>query len=194
MWFEQESGVRVKSKWNDKGRERSMAEIGGAAAFILWRIAQQGLLNLENEGFQTDTRAQRLDVMSEFVAFLVHLADRLKAGELELDERTEFITSLARHLADNMQENRTEAEGKGDYRKALISLLNERAADYAEFTMPDGEPGYAMRRYFGDNVRAVMGEKDNQWITDQVMDVEVPEALPPLKKALRELFAAEQQA
>jgi hypothetical protein len=192
--FEQESGVRVKSKWNDKGRERSMAEIGGAAAFILWRIAQQGLLNLENEGFQTDTRSQRLDVMSEFVAFLVHLADRLKAGQLELDERTEFITSLARHLADNMQENRTEAQGKGDYRKALINLLNQRAADYAEFSMPDGEPGYAMRRYFGENVRAVMGEKDNQWITDQVMDVEVPDALPPLKKALRELFSVEQQA
>jgi len=192
--FVQESGVRVKSKWNVKGRERSMAEIGSAAAFILWRIAQQGLLNLENEGFQTDTRAQRLDVMSEFVAFLVHLADRLKAGELELEERTEFITSLARHLADNMQENRTEAQGKGDYRKALINLLNERAADYAEFSMADGEPGYAMRRYFGENVRAVMGEKDNQWITDQVMDVEVPEALPPLKKALRELFAVEQQA
>jgi hypothetical protein len=171
-----------------------MAEIGGAAAFILWRIAQQGLLNLENEGFQTDTRSQRLDVMSEFVAFLVHLADRLKAGQLELDERTEFITSLARHLADNMQENRTEAQGRGDYRKALINLLNERAADYAEFSMPDGEPGYAMRRYFGENVRAVMGEKDNQWITDQVMDVEVPEALPPLKKALRELFSVEQQA
>jgi hypothetical protein len=132
--------------------------------------------------------------MSEFVAFLVHLADRLKAGELELDERTEFITSLARHLADNMQENRTEAQGKGDYRKALISLLNERAADYAEFTMPDGEPGYAMRRYFGENVRAVMGEKDNQWITDQVMDIEVPEALPPLKKALRELFTVEERA
>jgi len=186
--------VRVKSKWNEKGRERSMAEIGGAAAFILWRIAQQGLLNLENEGFQTDTRTQRLDVMSEFLAFLVHLADRLKAGELELEERTEFITSLARHLADNMQENRTEAQGKGGYRKALIALLNERAADYAEFSMSDGEPGYAMRRYFGENVRAVMGEKDNQWITDQVMDVEVPEALPPLKKALRELFAVEQQA
>ena len=192
--FEQESDVRVKSKWNEKGRERSMAEIGGAAAFILWRIAQQGLLNLENEGFQTDTRSQRLDVMSEFVAFLVHLADRLKAGQLELDERTEFITSLARHLADNMQENRTEAQGKGDYRKALINLLNERAADYAEFSMPDGEPGYAMRRYFGENVRAVMGEKDNQWITDQVMEVEVPEALPPLRKALRELFSIEQQA
>jgi hypothetical protein len=190
--FEQEPGVRVKSKWSDKRRERSMAEVGGAAAFILWRIGQQGLLNLENEGFQTDTQSQRLDVMGEFVAFLVHLADRLKAGQLELDERTEFITSLARHLADNMQENRTEAQGRDDYRKALINLLNERAADYAEFSMPDGEPGYAMRRYFGENVRAVMGEKDNQWITDQVMEVEVPEALPPLRKALRELFSVEQ--
>jgi hypothetical protein len=54
--------------------------------------------------------------------------------------------------------------------------------------MPDGEPGYAMKRYFGECVSAVMGEKDNQWITDQVMEIEVREALPPLNKALKELF------
>ena len=40
--------VRVKSKWSNKGRERTLDETGGAVAFILWRIAQQGLLNLEN--------------------------------------------------------------------------------------------------------------------------------------------------
>lgn len=182
--------MRVKSRWNKKDRQHSLTEIGSAAAFILWRIAQQGVLNLENEGFQTDTNAQRLDVMAEFVAFLVHLADRLKAGELQQDERQAFITALARHLADRMQENRTDAQGKGDYRQPLIELLNARAADYAEFTMIDNEPGYAMRRYFGECVTAVMGEKDNQWITDQVMDVEVPETLPPLNKALRDLFTA----
>ncbi len=184
--------MRVKSKWSDKGRERSLTEIGGAAAFILWRIAQQGTLNLENEGFQTDTNAQRLDVMTEFLAFLVHLVDRMKAEQLELEERQEFIGSLARHLADQVQSNRTDAQGKGEYRQALIDLLNERAADYAEFSMTNAQPGYAFRRYFGENVRAVMGEKDNQWITDQVMDVEVPEALKPLNKALRELFARPQ--
>lgn len=184
--------MRVKSKWSDKQRARSMAENGGAAAFIIWRIAQHGLLNLENEGFQTDTQAQRLDVIAEFVAFLVHLADRLKAGELDLEQRREFITSLARHLADTMQENRTDAEGKGDYRAALIDLLNARAADYAGFSMNDAEPGYAMRRYFGDRVQAVMGEKDRQWVTGQVIDIEVPELLPPLNKALRDLFAVEQ--
>ena len=62
--------VRVKSKWSNKGRERTLDETGGAVAFILWRIAQQGLLNLENEGFQTDTRSQRMDVIAEFLAFL----------------------------------------------------------------------------------------------------------------------------
>ncbi len=184
--------MRVKSKWSDKGRQRSLDEIGGAAAFILWRIAQQGTLNLENEGFQTDSNAQRLDVIAEFLAFLVHLADRLKADELGQQERQEFITSLARHLADQMQINRADLQGKGDYRGELIGLLNERGADYAEFSMPDGEPGYAMKRYFGEHVREVMGEKDNQWITDYVMDAEVPEAMKPLHKALRELFARQQ--
>jgi hypothetical protein len=181
--------VRVKSKWSNKGRERTLDEIGGAAAFILWRIAQQGLLNLENEGFQTNTRSQRMDVIAEFLAFLVHLTDRNKSEALEAKERQEFITSLAVHLADTMQENRTDAEGKGDYRRPLITLFNERGANYAECPMPDGEPGYAMKRYFGECVTAVMGEKDNKWITDQVMDAEVPEILKPLNKALKELFA-----
>jgi hypothetical protein len=184
----QEQVVRVKSKWN-ADREHSLHEIGSAAAFIFWRIAQQGVLNLENEGFQTDTNAQRLDVMAEFLAFLVHLADRLKAEQLDQQERQAFITSLALHLADRMQENRTDIQGKGTYRQPLIDLLNARAADYAEFTMVDNEPGYAFKRYFGEQVRAVMGAKDNQWITDQVIDIEVPETLPPLNKALRDLFA-----
>lgn len=186
--FAQGIAVRVKSKWNLKDRERTLTEIGGAAAFILWRIGQRGVLNLENEGFQTDTNAQRLDVLAEFLAFLVHLTDRKTSEKLDAEGRQEFITSLAKHLADTMQENRTDAEGKGEYRQALIDLLNRRTADYAEFIMVDDEPGYAFKRYFGESVRAVMGEKDNKWITDQVMDVEVPETYRPLNKALKELF------
>ena len=119
----------------------------------------------------------------------MHLADRMKAEALDANERREFITSLAQHLASQVQENRTDAQGKGDYRKPFIELLNARAADYAECPMPDGEPGYAMKRYFADSVRAVIGEKDNKWVTDQVMEIEVPETLIPLKKALSELFA-----
>jgi len=184
----QELNVRVKSKWNLSDRERSLSETGGALAFILWRIAQQGTLNLENEGFQTDTNAQRLDIITEFLAFLLHLVDRMTAGRFTLAQRQEFISSTARSLADTMQENRTDAQGKGEYRQPLIDRLNERAGDYAGFAFSDNEPGFAFRRYFGENVRAVMGERDNKWITDQVMDIEVPEALKPLKKALSDLL------
>lgn len=180
--------MRIKSKWSLKDRERTLAETGGAMAFILWRIGQQGVLNLENEGFQTDTNSQRLDIMGEFMGFLVHVVDRMMANRLEQDERQEFISSLALHLANSMQDNRTDAEGKGEYRQPLIDLLNERAADYSEFSFSDNEPGYAFRRCFGDCVRSVMGEKDNKWITDQVMDIEIPEALKPLNKAIRDLF------
>jgi hypothetical protein len=48
--------VRIRSQWNDKKRRRSVEETAGALAFIEWRIAGQTLLNLENEGFQTDTQ------------------------------------------------------------------------------------------------------------------------------------------
>ena len=150
---------------------------------------QQGILNLENEGFQTDTHAQRVDIMEEFLAFLVHIVDRMTADDLSAGERQIFITALARHLADRVQENRSDIQGSGEYRQPLIELLNRRAADYAGFSFVDGEPGYAFRRYFGEQVRAVMGEKDNQWITDQVMDIEVPEAMKPLRKAVRDLFS-----
>lgn len=181
--------MRIKSKWNLKDRERSLGETGGALAFILWRIAQQGLLNLENEGFQTDSNAQRLDVIAEFLAFLVHIVDRMTADTLQQDERQQFITSLARSLANTMQENRTDIQGKGDYRSPLIHLLNARAADYAAFSFADDGPGFALRRCFGETVRSVMGDRDNKWITDQVMDIEAPAAMTPLKKAMKDLFA-----
>ena len=77
--------MRIKSKWSLKDRERTLAETGGAMAFILWRIGQQGVLNLENEGFQTDTNSQRLDIMGEFMGFLVHVVDRMMANRLEQD-------------------------------------------------------------------------------------------------------------
>ena len=181
--------MRIKTKWNQKDRERSLSETASAVAFILWRIGQQGILNLENEGFQTDTHAQRVDIMEEFLAFLVHIVDRMTADDLSAEERQIFITALAKHLADRVQENRADIQGRGEYRQPLIELLNRRAADYAEFSFVDGEPGYAFRRYFGEQVRAVMGEKDNQWITDQVMDVEIPEAMKPLRKAVGDLFS-----
>jgi hypothetical protein len=61
-------------------------------------------------------------------------------------------------------------------------------AAYAEFRFDDGEPGYAFKRYLGECVTNSMGPKDRKWISDQVMEIEIPEMLKTLKKGLKDLF------
>lgn len=182
--------MRVKSRWNDKGKERTPEDIAGALAFIAWRIAGNAVLNLENEDYQTDTQAQRLDIMAELLAFLVHLVDRLAYGKIDEADRQRYIGALGLRLAETMQDNRVDAQGAGEYRAAFVDLLNRRMDDYAELPFADGGPGFGMRRYLGDRVAQAMGPRHNKWITQQVMDIEVPEALETLHKALRNLLPA----
>lgn len=186
--------MRVKSHWNVKGKQRSLEEVAGALAFIEWRIAGNSVLSLENEGFETTTNSQRLDVFQELTAFLIHVTDRLVHDSMKADERQKFIIGLALKMADFYHDNRVDAEGRGtDFRQPYIDVLNARLADYAEFSFEAGEPGYAFRRYLGEAVTRVMGQKDSKWITDQVMEIEVPKMLKPLKKGLRDLFSTEER-
>jgi len=181
--------VRIRSHWNKKGKARTIEETAGALAFIEWRIAAQTLLNLENEGFQTDTQRQRLDVLQELSAFLIHVTDRLVHGDLDEDQRQQFIVALAVKMADTYHDNRVDAEGRGqDFRPGFIDILNQRLANYAECSFNDGKPGYEFKRYLGECVTNTMGDRDRKWISDQVMDIEVPEMLKTLKKGLKDLF------
>jgi len=181
--------VRIRSRWKDKGKARSLEDNAGALAFIEWRIAGATLLNLENEGFQTDTQSQRLDVLEELCAFLIHVTDRLVHGQMSDEERQRFIVALALKTADNYHDNRVDAEGRGkDFRQPFIDTLNRRMAEYAEFRFENAEPGYAFKRYLGECVTDSMGPRDRKWISDQVMEIEVPAMLKTLKKALRDLF------
>jgi len=181
--------VRIRSRWKNKGRVRTLEENAGALAFIEWRIAGQTLLNLENEGFQTDTQLQRLDVLQELCAFLIHVTDRLVHGDLDETQRQTFIVQLALKMADTYHDNRVDVEGRGqDFRPGFIDALNRRLADYAECSFEEGEPGYQFKRYLGECVTGVMGDRDRKWISDQVMEIEIPEMLKTLKKGLKDLF------
>jgi hypothetical protein len=181
--------VRIRSRWNVRGKARSLEENAGALAFIEWRIASAALLNLENEGFQTDTQLQRLDVLEELCAFLIHVTDRLVHGQMSDEERQRFIVALALKTADTYHDNRVDAEGRGkDFRQPFIDKLNQRLAEYAEFRFENAEPGYAFKRYLGECVTNSMGPRDRKWISDQVMEIEVPDMLRTLKKGLKDLF------
>jgi hypothetical protein len=181
--------LRVKNKWQDKNRERSIEDTAGVIAFNLWKIASANVLNLENEGFQTDTQSQRIDVIEELVAFYVSLVDRLAADrEYDEDRRRRLIVAMAMSLAKTVKDNRVDFDGEGDHSRAFVELLNERMSEYAGFAYSDGEPGFQLRRRVGEHVQAVMGEKDNKWVPDQVMDIEIPDALKVFKRVVRGLI------
>lgn len=185
--------IRVKSKWNKKDRERSAEDIGSALGFNIWRIAGANVLHLENEGFQTDTYNQRLDVVAELVAFLVHVVDRMTVDkEYSDDDRRDLITALALNLAKTMHDNRRDVnEGddrEKDHKAAFIDLLNQRMAEYAEFSFDNGQPGFQLKRRVGDYVMQKMGEKDRKWVQDQVLEIEIPDALKTFSRVAKNLL------
>lgn len=182
--------MRMRTKWHNKEREVSVEEKANTMAFISWRIAAGMVLNLENENYQTDTQQQRLEVIKEALAFLVSVTDRLVAGQMEQEERQDFIVKFATKLAKTFQENCEDLiERDVDYKKPFIDVLNQRLEAYAVSSWDEEKemPGFKYMRDFGDFVSAVMGERDRKWITDQVLAIEVPEMMENLKKAKYEM-------
>ena len=190
--------ARLKGGWNQRGRDRSLPEIGSAISFNIWQIAGQGVLDLENEGFQTDTQSQRLDVLTEYAAYLLQLVDRMVFDQFNEEQRNQLISSAGLHLASIVQDNRLETDGEGDHRGRFLAILNERIGDYSacQFSRAEG-PSFVFLRLLGDHVSAQMGERDNRWITGYVIDIAgeklfkslrrvLPGLLDPAKRALEE--------
>ncbi|BAZ94311.1 uncharacterized protein FOKN1_1931 [Thiohalobacter thiocyanaticus] len=180
--------MRIKTRWNNQDKQRTIEETASALSFTLWRMCMQSLLNLENEGFQTDTQMQRLTVIEEYLAFLLHAVDRIVYNKMDEEERAIFINALAKKLADYVQDNGRDLGGAGDYRAPFIELLNDRMDGYAEFGFFDFEPSFQMSRYFGDAVTRVLGEHQRKWVTTQVIDIEVPFFMKTMKRAITSLL------
>lgn len=183
--------MRVKTRWNNKSKPHSIQDIASAMGFNTWRIACNGVLNLENEGFQTDTQRQRLDIIAEFLVFLIHTVDRLAYDKFNEDQRSALVTALALNLVNTWVDNARDIEGPAeeDRRADFIARLNEGMAEYAEMPFTEEGPGFAYLRLLGDRVAAVMGPKDNRWIMDQMMAIEAPDAIQTLRRVMRDLTA-----
>lgn len=183
--------ARLKTKWQQKGRQRGIGDLASVMSVNIWRIASEALLNLENEGFETVSHSQRLDIIGEFVVFLLHMVDRLLYERYDDEQRREFLTTLALHLSELVQDNRVDANGPGDYREPFIAFLNARMDDYSGCSYsPQEGPGFTLRRLVGEYVRDRFGPKDRKWIPDYVIDVEVPKAMAALTQALDGVLGA----
>ncbi len=183
--------LRVKTKWH-KSENKSLEDIASVLAFTTWKVGVQAVDHLGDEDFTFESTQDRFAVLGEVLIFLVQIVDRWIHEEWKDDaERGQLVTALVMRLASTWHENQNDWVVAGEYREPFIVLFNERAQEYAEFSCSQQEgPGYPFRRYLGAKVLAVMGEKSiNRWVIDQVMDIEVPEALKTLQRGFRGLFA-----
>ncbi|HUG79846.1 MAG TPA: hypothetical protein VML57_20370 [Burkholderiales bacterium] len=179
----------VKTRWRKKG-ERTLAERAGVIGANVWKISLEIFKHMEKEGFRFGSDRLVTDVMAEFIAFLVQLADRAVYGRLGETDRAALIGELVRHLAATMENNQQDLFGPGEYRKPFIDLLNARFGEYAGFEYPGGEPGYPCLRFFAAKVSDAMASGDNKWVVEQMMDIEAPEMVRLVGKLIEQTGAA----
>lgn len=183
--------LRIKSHWHDDGQERSVDEIAGAIAYIIWRIAKDKAITLHGEDFVYSDDRQRMDVILEYVIFQLNITDRLANIRFGMgdEQRKQLIYATTKKLAAHVHGNSLDLFGEGDHIGPFVSRLNIRGEEYSELNYAEDGPSYPFLRHFGYCVQQVMGVKgENRWVIDQVMDKDGPEVVTQLTRAIDNLF------
>jgi hypothetical protein len=185
--------IRIRSHFHRGGRERTAAELASVIAMLAWKLSQDAIRHMRTAQFDIDIGTQYFDFVCEYLAFMLHAADRIAYRVLAGDKRTAFTTALALKLADVVEDNRDMLifePAPERCRRHFIDLANERGGDYADFAYEEKEgPDFGFRRFFGSRLLEIVPEKDHAWVIDQVMEIEAPEAVKALESTLAGLFA-----
>lgn len=183
--------LRIKSHWHDDNQERSLEEIAGALAYIIWRIAKDKAITLHGEDFIYDDDRQRMDVIIEYVIFMLNITDRLAKIRMDMGDETrrDLIYATTKKLAAHVHGNSLDLFGEGDHIGPFVSLLNERGEEYSELNYTEEGPSFPFLRHFGYCIQQVMGkEGENRWVIDQVMDKDGPDVVKQFSRAMDNLF------
>jgi len=185
--------MRIKSHWFKGNKEKTPEEIAGAMAFTIWRIADNALKSTRKADFEISIGAQYFHFMTEFLAFLIQVADRIAYRDLSSEDRIAFTNTLANRVAETLAENQSRLmDGTfAEHKQQFIDNLNKRADEYAEFHYGDEGPEFAFTRYLGFCMRDVMDDKDVEWIVDQTMSIEAPNAVDMVEKTMKNLLGKE---
>jgi hypothetical protein len=184
----------MRTKWHQSKRTRrkrgpkTIEDRASAVGFNIWKIAFAMFKNMEKEKFSFASDEQIIAMLTEVIAFLIQVADRIVYGQLEEDDRHRFVNATAKYLAKSIATNTEGMSLDYDPVERYIETLNARFKDYAELEYtPDGH-NYAFLRYFGERVFTAMEGGDNKWAVEHVMEIEAPEALKLLKKNVGEVL------
>lgn len=184
------SKIRVKSSWFKGDRKKTPQEIAIALAYTIWRISDNTLKNVRKADFDIAIGDQYFAFLSEFLIFLMQVADRIVYTQLSEQDRFDFTSALVNRVAEHQAENQSEWLGGAirDYKDRFVDRLNQRAGEYADYHYTGVETSFSFVLYLGQCMKEVMDEKDKTWVVDQIMAIEVPEAVGMLEKAMHGLF------
>lgn len=193
--------IRIRSSFHSRGKPRSAATLASVVAMLAWKLAIESIKRMREAKFDIDIGRAYFDFVCEYLAFLAHVADRIAYRDLDAARRAEFTRALALRLAEVVEDNADmliSDSPAGSCRQHFLSLFNQAGADYAGFEFGDqgpapqlgGGPDFGFRRCFASRIREGVPEKDQTWVYDQVMEIEVPEGVKALEKTLAGLFSA----
>lgn len=185
--------IRVKSKWHTQGAPKTPFQVATVIASLIFRVAEEKVTHMQQDNFEINSKEQGFAMVAEYLAFLVQYTDRFVYQRVDDEYRGEMINIIAKRLAEILEENQTYFMGVPEvsYQKRFIDLLVERLAEYATFDYVDGEPNYPCRRFLGGKILEQMPKRERSWTIDQVVEIEIPNALALLKKGLDGLFSEE---
>ena len=188
--------MRIKSEWFRNGATKTPQQTASAMAFITWRVAQNMLKQMRTAHFDIEVGAQYFAFTREVLVFLTQVLDRMAYDRMGAEGRAEFITALVRRLADILQENEdtllgVPVAGQPSHYDEFVVLFNELADHYAEFGCDTAGPDFAFVRYLGHRIEALMSAKDQRWVVDQIMAIEVPEAVQTLRRGMAGVLSTE---
>jgi hypothetical protein len=185
--------MRIKSQWFKSDREKTPQEIAGAMAFTTWRIADNALKNTRRANFEIAIGPQYFSFLTEFLVFLIQVADRIAHRRLSAESRFAFTSTLANRVAETLAENQSRLMGSSiaEHKQQFIDKLNQRAGEYADFKYSENGPEFAFTRYLAFCMREIMDEKDVEWVIDQMMSIEAPEAVEMVEKSMKNLLETE---
>jgi len=182
--------LRIKSHWFKNGREHTPQELAGAVSFVVWRIADNALKNTRKANFEIAVGPQYFAFLTEFLIFLVQVADRIAFRRLSPEARFDFTSTLANRVAETYAENHSRLLGGSQHecKQQFIDLLNQRADGYADFDYSENDPSFNFSRYLGYCMNQVMDQRDSGWIIDQMISIEAPAAAEMTEKTMRDLL------
>ena len=180
--------ARLKTRWNLDKNTRTYSDTTSVISTNIWRIITESLLDMENEGFNTESNAQRLDMLSEFAAYAIHLLDRYIYNSSLMQDRQIIVSQTARHLDKIIHDNRLDTKNTTTDDMSFLTLLNKRADEYSECKY-DGEPDFHMQRMLGEYVSKIMRGDNRRWVATYILDIVAYNIYTNLIKALNDFLA-----